>query len=228
MAWVRKPLPKNKPIRVGITGGIGSGKSVVAKVFSVLGIPVFDSDRVAKEILATNSTVIASVTKHFGQEAYLDGIPNRAFLAKSVFSDSSKRELLNSIIHPEVGRSFERFCHDYEAKPYIVKEAAIMIETGILQHLDIIVLVSAPMETRIQRVLNRDKTSRDAVEGRMSAQLSDEEKRKHAHFEIVNDDKNPVIPKVLQIHHTILRSAWKGNLIFATSNLDTWINSSPL
>jgi len=200
-------LPKNNPLRVGITGGIGSGKSIVAKVFSVLGVPVFNSDLVAKQILASNAEVMTSVKEYFGDQAYLENGPNREFLAQVVFDDPAKREKLNSIIHPQVGRAFERFCGANESADYVLKEAAIMVESGAHEHLDLLILVTAPEELRMQRILSRDKTNRKAIEGRMSAQLTDEQKRPYASFEIKNNGKNPVIPKVLQIHNTILRSA---------------------
>lgn len=207
MASVKKPLPKNKPLRAGITGGIGSGKSIVAKVFAVLGIPVFNADTIAKQILSADPSVVAAVVQHFGQEAYIGSVPDREYLAKVVFSDSAKRKTLNSIIHPAVEKAFEEFCKSHSSAPYVVKEAAILIETGGYRKLDTLILVTAPEELRIDRVLNRDQTNRELIEKRIAAQLTDQEKRPYAHFEILNDDTNPVIPKVLQIHNTILRSA---------------------
>jgi dephospho-CoA kinase len=207
MAPVKRLLPKNKPLRVGITGGIGSGKSVVAKVFSVLGVPVFNADLVAKQILASDPDAAASVKVHFGEEAYKDGVPNREYLAQVVFTDSVQREILNSIIHPAVGKAFEEFCQEHSSASYVCKEAAIMIETRAHQHMDVLILVAAPEELRIERILNRDNTDRESIEKRIFAQLTDREKRPYAHFEIANDDKNPVIPKVLKIHNLILRSA---------------------
>ncbi len=192
---------------MGITGGIGAGKSIVAKVFSVLGIPVFNADVIAKQILTSDPEVISAVRSHFGVEAYRDGVPDREYLARVVFNDSSQRETLNSIIHPAVGRAFEKFCAVNNSAPYVLKEAAILVETGGYKQLDALILVTAPESLRIERALNRDNTDREALKKRISAQLSDEEKRPYAHFEIVNDDKNPVIPKVLQIHNAILRSA---------------------
>lgn len=207
MASAKKQLPKNKPIRVGITGGIGSGKSLVAQIFAVIGVPVFNADVEAKKILASDQKVVASVKKKFGDEAYRDGVPDRAFLAKAVFGERAKRELLNSIIHPEVRNAFEQFCLEHASSSYVLNEAAIMVETGGHKLMDILVLVSAPEELRISRVIERDQTDRQAIQKRISAQMSDDEKRAYADFEIVNDDKNPVIPKVLQIHNAILRSA---------------------
>jgi len=204
---VKRPLPKNKPLRVAITGGIGSGKSIVAKIFAVLGVPVFNADLIAKQILSTDSSVVASVEQEFGKEAYTNGAPNREYLANLVFSDSAKRDALNSIIHPAVGSAFEEFCKLHSSAPYVLKEAAIVIETGGHEKADVLILVTAPEELRIKRVLKRDQTSRSLIEKRIAAQLPDQEKRPYAHFEILNDDKNPVIPKVLQIHNTILRSA---------------------
>ncbi|MGB6036432.1 MAG: dephospho-CoA kinase [Cryomorphaceae bacterium] len=200
-------MPKNKPLRVGITGGIGSGKSIVAKFFSVLGVPVFNADLIAKQILSTDPAVVTAVVQHFGKEAYIEGVPDREYLAKVVFNDFAQRETLNSIIHPAVGRAFEEFCALQSSASYVLEEAAILIETGGHEKLDTLILVTAPEELRIERVLNRDQTNRELIEKRIAAQLPDQEKRPYAHFEILNDDKNPVIPKVLQIHNTILRSA---------------------
>lgn len=207
MASVKRPLPKNKPLRAGITGGIGSGKSIVAQIFSVLGVPVFNADIIAKQILSTDSSVVARVVRHFGKESYINGVPDREYLAKVVFSDSAKRETLNSIIHPAVGRAFEDFCKLHSSASYVLEEAAILIETGGYKKLDTLILVTAPEELRIERVLSRDQTNRELIEKRIAAQLSDQDKRSFAQFEIVNDDKNPVIPKVLQIHNALLRSA---------------------
>lgn len=207
MASVKRPLPKNKPLRAGITGGIGSGKSIVAQIFSVLGVPVFNADIIAKQILSTDSSVVARVVRHFGKEAYINGVPDREYLAKVVFSDSAKRETLNSIIHPVVGRAFEDFCKLHSSASYVLEEAAILIETGGYKMLDTLILVTAPEELRIERVLSRDQTNRELIEKRIAAQLSDQDKRSFAQFQIVNDDKNPVIPKVLQIHNALLRSA---------------------
>ncbi|HKK40310.1 MAG TPA: dephospho-CoA kinase [Cryomorphaceae bacterium] len=199
-------MPKNKPLRIGVTGGIGSGKSVVSKVFSVLGVPVFNADLVAKQILTSDPAVVSEVKNHFGEEAYHADVPNREYLARVVFSYSAQREKLNSIIHPAVGKAFEEFCQIHSSALYVLKEAAILIETGGHKLVDSLVLVTAPEELRIARVLNRDKTDRESVVKRISAQSLDEEKRPYAEFEIVNDDKNPIIPKVLQIHNAILRS----------------------
>jgi len=147
------------------------------------------------------------VVRHFGKEAYINGVPDREYLAKVVFSDSAKRETLNSIIHPAVGRAFEDFCKLHSSASYVLEEAAILIETGGYKKLDTLILVTAPEELRIERVLSRDQTNRELIEKRIAAQLSDQDKRSFAQFEIVNDDKNPVIPKVLQIHNALLRSA---------------------
>jgi dephospho-CoA kinase len=121
-----------------------------------------------------------------------------------VFSDETMRTKLNGIIHPAVGEAFERFCNRFNKAPYVLKEAAITIETGLHEQMDAVILVTAPEETRIERVMARDGVSAEDVRRRISVQWSDEEKRPHAHFEVVNDDRAPLIPAVLKIHRALL------------------------
>ena len=173
-------------------------------IFISLNIPIFDSDSEAKRILSSDPDVIIKVKEHFGAESYDDSGLNREHLAKVVFGDPAKREILNSIVHPEVGRAFEKFCSDRKDVPYVLKEAAILIESGAHKQLDFLILVTAPKELRISRVMNRDMLERSQVIARMRAQSTDEDKRSFADFEIHNDKKEYLIPQVLQIHNAIL------------------------
>lgn len=207
MEQVKKPSEKNKTLRVGITGGIGSGKSVIAEIFKVLDVPVYNADKEAKRLLASDQEVMKEVVNAFGERAYRQGVPDRTFLADAIFSDHTKRERLNTIIHPAVARDFESFVRKNAHAPYVIKEAAITVETGMHEHMDAVILVSAPEELRIKRVVERDKTTPDKVRERMSAQWPDERKRPFTQFEVVNDEIKPVIPAVLQIHNAILRNA---------------------
>lgn len=207
MALAKKLLQRNNPQKISLTGGIGSGKSVVAKIFKVLDVPVFDADREAKKILAEDDQVRTAVKSEFGSEAYEGSLPNRKFLAQAVFKNEEKRKKLNALIHPKVGEKFREFCMENSDKSYVVKEAAIAIETGSHEEMDAVVLVTAPEELRIKRVTERDGSDENEVRNRIKAQWTDEEKRPYATFEIVNDDHTAVIPSVLQIHNTILRFA---------------------
>jgi len=199
-------LLKSSPLKLGLTGGIGSGKSTVALIFGHLGVPIFDSDIEAKNILVTNQQVITKVKNLFGKRSYVGGQINRTYLSSLVFKDNAKRESLGQIVHPEVRRAFDTFCNEHPNAPYVIKEAAILIESGAYQQMDFTALVTAPLEMRIQRVINRDNTSREQVLRRINAQSTDEEKRPFVQFEITNDNESMLIPQILHIHNMMLRS----------------------
>lgn len=191
------------PLRVGLTGGIGSGKSTVAKYWAMLGIPVFTADAEAKKLLASDPEVIRRVESLFGKSAYGKSGPNRAYIAKQVFGDREKREALNAIIHPAVNRAFEAWLCRRAALPYVVKEAAIVIEIGAAENYDAVVLVTAPELLREKRATGRGD-DREDVRKRMKAQLTDEEKAEHADFIVVNDNAHAIIPQVAMIHEAII------------------------
>ncbi|MCG8310390.1 MAG: dephospho-CoA kinase [Cytophagales bacterium] len=204
-------MPIN-PIKVGITGGIGSGKTVVCKMFNLLGVPVYDADRLAKVIMVENTEVVESIISAFGQKAYFeDGKVNRNYLASEVFGDAEKLRLLNSIVHPAVAIDFELWIKENEQKPYIVKEAALLVESGSYKTLDYLITVTSPEKVRIKRVLNRDphRTIHD-VTSIISRQLSEAEKIEKSHFVIVNDDITLIIPQVLGIHESLISSGLAG------------------
>ncbi|MCX2681690.1 dephospho-CoA kinase [Galbibacter sp. EGI 63066] len=191
---------------VGLTGGIGSGKSTVASVFVELGIPVFIADTEGKRLMRESSEVKNAIVSAFGKEAYIEDNPNRKYLADLVFNDPKKLEQLNAIIHPAVGVSFKKWYQEQEA-PYVVKEAAVLFESGADKDCDVIIIVTAPLETRIHRVVERDQTTREAVMERIENQWSEEEKIKRADFVIENIDMETTRLTTTEIHEQLLKKS---------------------
>ncbi len=189
---------------VGLTGGIGSGKSLVAQIFQHLGVPVFSADYEAGKILEDDASVRESLTEWFGPDVYTDERPNRREIASLVFNDPEKLARLNSLIHPLVMKKFISWCNEYPDKPYVIHEAAILFESGLYRHVDKTILVTAPEETRIARVIERDKTTADSVIQRMKNQWNDEQKVPLADFIVQNDGKSPLVPAILGIHNKLM------------------------
>ncbi|MDQ3109456.1 MAG: dephospho-CoA kinase [Bacteroidota bacterium] len=190
--------------KIGLTGGIGGGKSTVAEVFSRLGVPVFISDRVAKELQEHDEKVRDEIMKIFGREIYQHDKLDRAKLAEIVFADKIKLDRLNQVVHPAVGRAFEKFCERNSSAKYILKESAILFEIGDDKNLDAMIVVTAPDELRIRRVMLRDGLEREAVLGRIKNQLSQDEKAKKAGFCIINDEEQLILPQVLSVNEKII------------------------
>lgn len=186
-------------IILGITGGIGSGKSTLTEIFRSLNCPVFNSDLEAKRILH-EQTLQPDLIKLFGEEVIKNTQVDRKLIASQVFSDASKLEELNALIHPKVGEAFEKFKAKHANSPLIIKEAAILFETGIYKQNDYNLLVTAPEDLRIQRVVQRDKISEAEVQQRMRNQWPDEKKIPLADFIIDNSGERFLIPQVLSIH----------------------------
>ncbi len=184
---------------VGITGGIGSGKSVVGEILTTLGYPVFNSDIEAKNILQSDAEVKASIIAKFGDDSFFKGKPNRKFIAEKVFSDKENLAFLNALIHPAVKRKFSEWKETNKVHSILFKEAAILIETGAYKELDKLILVVADEEIRIERVMQRDQVTREKVLERMRNQLSDAEKKKHADFILNNNGEESVIKQVVSI-----------------------------
>jgi dephospho-CoA kinase len=187
-------------IKIGLTGGIGSGKTTVAKIIEKLGFPVFYSDLVAKSLMTENDGVVQSVVKIFGEQAYVNGRLNKSFLAQLAFSNPRLLNALNEIIHPEVWNAYSAFCEDNKHKKLIFNEAAILFETGAYKRFDYNVLVTAPEEIRIRRVMERDRLSEVQVKARINNQWSDEKKIPLADFVIFNYDRSlePQIEFIVQ------------------------------
>jgi dephospho-CoA kinase len=190
-----------KPLQIGITGGIGSGKSLVCRVFHALGVPVYDADSRAKAVMTTDGILVSRIKKEFGVLSYReDGSVDREYLAGHVFNDSEKLKRLNSLVHPRVGDDFIRWVKEQNSA-YVLKEAALLFEAGSNTALNKIIVVSAPEELRIARVLKRDKhRTAEQVKDIIRNQLKDEEKLKMADYIVVNDESKPLIPQVLELH----------------------------
>ncbi len=189
--------------KVGITGGIGSGKSTVSKLFEFLGIPVYYADDEAKKLMVEDQKLIQELKDTFGEETYIDGVLNRAYLANLVFKNEKLLAKLNSIVHPALGRHYEQWHLQQQNVPYTIKEAAILFEMGAADHMDKVITVFAPMELRISRVIDRDDVSRESVINRISKQMPDEEKVKRADFVIMNDGSQSLIAQIIEIHKVL-------------------------
>ncbi len=186
-------------IKVGITGGIGSGKSTVCRIFKMLDVPVFEADAVARQLMNSRPEIKNELIRLFGNEIYTsDQGLNRKKLAEIIFNDDIQREKVNQVVHPVVRVEFLKWMERQHAA-YIIHEAAILFESGFYQMMDLTILVTAPEEMRIDRVATRDGIAPEKVRERMEKQWSDSEKRKLASFELVNDDHELIIPKILII-----------------------------
>lgn len=201
-------------LKIGITGGIGSGKSIICRIFNVLGIPTFDADRETKVLMETDADLMAALIANFGAQVYdEEGRLQRGYLAEQVFGDQSRLELLNRLVHPVAIRAGEEWAAAASMSgkaPYTVKEAALLFESGSYRLNDFNILVTAPVETRIRRVMKRDGASREQVEARIRKQMPDEEKEKLADFIILNDGQTAVLPQVLALHRRFIEPSAAG------------------
>jgi dephospho-CoA kinase len=192
--------------KVGITGGIGSGKSVVCHILEKLGVPVYSADKEARNLMNTDSELKEGILKIFGDQTYGKNGLDRLFLAGAVFGDSAKLSKLNGLVHPAVRKDFNRWVTLQTGSSYVVEEAAILFESGAGMEMDLSVVVYAPEELRINRVMERDQVEREAVLKRMRHQLSEEEKVKIADHIIYNDETQMLLPQVIEMHRKILNS----------------------
>lgn len=195
-------------LKVGITGGIGSGKTTVCRIFEVLGIPVFYADLVAKEIMIKDMILIEGVKAAFGAESYFEtGVLNNKHIAGIVFNNHLELEKLNALVHPAVFRAFDQWITQVPKDcPYILKEAALLFESASYKMCDTSILVTAPKQTKLNRVIERDGVSAEQVLARMDKQFTDEQKLAMAHHHISNDESTSLILQVLALHQTFLNT----------------------
>ena len=192
-------------LKIGITGGIGSGKSTVCRIFEILGIPVFYADDVAKNLMTEDEELKKGIIAHFGSESYLpDGGLNRTHLAGIVFNNDQELEKLNALVHPAVFRAFDAWAAQQNA-PYVIKEAALLFESGSHQMCDQTILVTAPDDLKMKRIMKRDGLSKTEVQARMAKQMSDEDKKPLASLVLNNNEKELLIPQILQLHQQFLQ-----------------------
>jgi len=191
-----------KPIQIGITGGIGSGKSLVCKIFGVLGVPAYDADSRAKNLMTTDGILIDQIKKEFGSLSYdVKGGLNREFLSATVFSKQDKLKQLNALVHPRVAVDYKQWVEEHAGNKYVLKETALLFESGSYKELDKIILVTAPKEIRIERVLARDNhRTKEDVEKIIQNQISEEEKEAKANFIIRNNESELIVPQVVDLH----------------------------
>ena len=186
-------------IKVGITGGIGSGKSVVSRLLEIMGIPVYISDIEAKRITQTDPVICQELCALVGQDVFQNGVLNRSLLASYMFGHPNRVQKVNEIIHPQVKEDFRRWAARFGGEQLVGMESAILVEAGFRSEFVFLVMVYAPLEVRVGRAIKRDCSSREQVMKRIEAQMSDEVKRSHADFVIVNDDETSLIPQVLEL-----------------------------
>jgi dephospho-CoA kinase len=195
-------------LKIGITGGIGSGKSAVCDIFHLLGISVFNSDLEGRKILEDNEEVKKKVAALFGPASFsADGAPDRKYIASQAFTNPEKLKKLNGIIHPAVALQFHNWCREHEQEDYILKEAAVLIESGAYKELDAVILVSAPEALRWARASQRDRITEDEIRKRSRNQMTEKELLPYARYVIVNDESQLLIPQVLELHEQLKKAA---------------------
>jgi dephospho-CoA kinase len=189
-------------LKIGLTGGIGSGKTTVARIFELLGIPVYYADDRAKELMNTDPRLRTKIIEAFGEASYTGNHLNRSHIASIVFNNKEKLQLLNSFVHPVTIADSEDWMKA-QTTPYAVREAALIFESKVNLQLDYVIGVSAPLLLRVQRLTERDPVTPEEIEKRMSNQMNEEEKMALCDFVIVNDETDPVIPQVITLHEKL-------------------------
>ena len=197
-------------VRVGLTGGIGSGKSTVAQIFEVLGIPVYYADISAKKLMNENAELRSAITTIFGEQAYANNILDRKYISSIVFSDPAKLQQLNALVHPVTKKDGAAWMQQ-QTSPYAIHEAALIFEAKVSDRLDLVIGVSSPIELRIKRAIERDKVSRKEVLKRMDQQLDEELKMSKCDFVLINDEQQLLIPQVLELHEKLISLSKQKN-----------------
>ncbi len=190
---------------MGLTGGIGSGKSLICSILEKLGVPVYYADAEAKRLMNSDPDLKTQIVELFGEQAYRQESIDRKYLAERLFGDAEMLAAMNGVVHPAVREDFNRWANLQKEVPYVVEEAAILFESGAHRELDYMVLAYAPAKIRISRVMDRDGTDRESVLKRMGHQLSEEEKKKLADHVIVNDGQQMLLPQVIELHNKLLK-----------------------
>lgn len=193
-------------LKVGITGGIGTGKSTICKIFSILGIPIYNADFEAKKLYNTDETIKQSLIQHFGNQLYTTEGFNKEALRNIVFKDQEKLNLLNSIVHPRIKKHANQWMESQKS-PYVLKEAALMIESESYKQVDKLIVVTSPLELRIKRAMCRDGATIQEIQSRIDHQLPADSLLKYAHFVIENDEIHSLISQVMQVHSELLAIA---------------------
>jgi dephospho-CoA kinase len=188
--------------KIGLTGNIGSGKTTISMVFQTLGIAVFNADHEAKRLMTENEELKSKIIAHFGEQSYNKGELNSSFLSKIVFNDIEQLKVLNSIIHPLTQKTFHQWCQRSHS-PFVLKEAAILFESGSAKDLDAVICVCCPKSIRIERLLKRDSLTLEQIEQRINHQWPEEKIKSLSDFHIVNDGKRLVIPQILKIYQSL-------------------------
>jgi dephospho-CoA kinase len=191
-------------LKIGLTGGIGSGKTLVSSVFRELGVPVYEADKEARRLMESDADVIRGVKGLFGEAAYADGKLSREHLAGEVFGDNDLLGQLNRIVHPAVRKDFDRWTRQYSTHAYVLEEAAILFESGSATAMDYTVFVKAETSTRITRVMERDQVTEAEVRLRMERQMNDREKELLADFVIYNDNDSMILPQIVDLHNKFI------------------------
>ncbi len=191
-------------VQVGLTGGIGSGKTLVCSIFEKLGVPVYYADSEAKRLMDLNIDLKRGIVELFGEEAYKGGSLNRKLVAERVFGNFDLISKLNLLVHPAVRKDYLQWVEEQSGHIYVMEEAAILFESGAHKKMDLTVLVSAPEALRIQRVMQRDQTDKEQVIRRIEHQMSEEERIKYADFIICNDEKQMLLPQIISLQEKML------------------------
>jgi dephospho-CoA kinase len=192
-------------LKIGLTGGIGSGKTTVAHIFEVLGVPVYYADNAAKRLMNEDENLKEQIISYFGEKSYVDGKLNRKYLSSEVFSDIEKTKRINAIIHPATIADTDKWMQKQTA-PYAIKEAALIFEANAENHLDLIIGVKTPLALRIKRVMQRDNISEDDVQARIEKQMNEAEKMSRCDFVISNNEKDLLIPQVVALNEKLLQN----------------------
>jgi dephospho-CoA kinase len=194
---------------VGITGGIGSGKSFIANIFNHLGIAVYDADGAAKYLMVTDTKIINAIKNRFGNMAYLDnGQLNSVFISEQIFSDKTARSFINACVHPAVHLHFDRWKSE-QSSAYVMKESAILFESKAYQYVNSSLCVSAPVDIRTKRIIKRNNFSEEKIKDIMSSQLQENDRNSRCNHIIINDELTPLLPQVLKLHEIFLEAGKK-------------------